>query len=328
MSTTLDLMEYADDPAAQAAYVSSEAEAVDQNFETGADAAGAIGDAAGVDYVSAMKFTTSKTIFCHAASIYLQNVSGAPTGDMTFRIETDDSNEPSGTLAHANSTGTIANGSIAQPAWNKCSFTVFELAAGIYWLVVSVPLQAENNFWHWTRDDNGIGQHAYSIDQGANWTVPAENTFICYFRIYKTVLQCYSESTIKEQGDYSLKGLAEATDALNDTLTRTVDPTIDLSGLSEIKLDIRALRTGSHIKIGIHDSGGTTTEHTANIAEVDTFQTETWNISGVADGNKDVVDSIIITVVNADADNIFYIDNMYGQIVSIVANAVFFGCNF
>ena len=124
-------------------------------------------------------------------------------------------------------------------------------------------------------------------------------------------LQSYSEPTIKQQGSYSLKAIALQTDSLNDTLTRTVSPTIDLSGKNTIKLDVRASRTGSQFKISIHDSGGTTTEHTVNIASADTWQTESWDISGVADANKDVIDEIKITILNAEAENIFYVDNMY-----------------
>lgn len=123
-------------------------------------------------------------------------------------------------------------------------------------------------------------------------------------------LQSYFEDTIKEQGSYSLKGMAAITDGLNKTLTRTVDPTIDLSGIDKIYLIIRASRTGSNIKIGIHDSGGTTTEITPNIASADAWQAVEWDISGVADGNKDAIDSIIITIVNADAYNMFYLDDI------------------
>jgi len=127
-------------------------------------------------------------------------------------------------------------------------------------------------------------------------------------------LQCYSESTIKQQGSYSLKGIAVITDSLNDTLTRTVNPTVDLTGKTSIKYDIySASRTGSQIKIGIHDSGGTTTEHTANISSTGAWEEQTWDISAVTNANKDDIDSIIITIVNADAANTFYIDNMFGQ---------------
>jgi len=126
-------------------------------------------------------------------------------------------------------------------------------------------------------------------------------------------LQCYSESTIKQQGTYSLKGVAVITDSLNDTLTRTVDPTIDLTDKTSIKYDIYSTdRTGSQIKIGIHDSGGTTTEHTANISSTGAWETQTWDISAVTNANKDDIDSIIVTILNADAANTFYIDYMYG----------------
>ncbi|MEO5355339.1 MAG: tail fiber domain-containing protein, partial [Magnetococcus sp. XQGC-1] len=64
------------------------------------------------------------------------------------------------------------------------------------------------------------------------------------------------------------------------------------------------------LNIGIHDSGGTTTEITPNITSADTYQSVTWDISGVSNANKDAIDQIIITIVNASAANTFYIDNM------------------
>jgi hypothetical protein len=67
-------------------------------------------------------------------------------------------------------------------------------------------------------------------------------------------LQDFSESTIKTQGSYSLKGIAEITNSLNKTLTRIVSPTINLSGKNAIKYDIRASRTGANLKLGIHNS--------------------------------------------------------------------------
>jgi len=123
-------------------------------------------------------------------------------------------------------------------------------------------------------------------------------------------LTCFSEATIKEQGSYALKGVTVITDSLDDTLTRTLSDNLDLSNSESIEYDIYALRTGSNIKIGIHDSGGTTTEHTANVASSNTNQTESWDISGVSDANKDDIDSIIITIMNADAANTFYLDDI------------------
>ena len=201
-------------------------------------------------------------------------------------------------------------------------------------------LQGSNNDSDWTTLDTQTGQSftqaekkTYSFSNltayvyyKLNITAGEDSTtvHIGEFELIEITLQCGSESTIKTQGSYALKGIA-TTDAINDTLTRTVSPTINLSGISRIKFGIRASRTGSNIKIGFHDSGGTTTEVTPNIASANTFQTVTLNMSAVSNANKDVINSIIITILNADAANTFYIDNMYAETIS---GAVFFGCNF
>jgi hypothetical protein len=129
-------------------------------------------------------------------------------------------------------------------------------------------------------------------------------------------LRAYSESTIKTQGTYALKGVAQTT-GLNKTLTRTIGSPVNLSNYASATFSIRASRTGSNIKVGLHDSGGTTTEVTPNVTSADTFQTATIDLSGVTNANKDAIDQIIITIVNADAANTFYIDNMvaaYGSL--------------
>lgn len=130
-------------------------------------------------------------------------------------------------------------------------------------------------------------------------------------------LQSASESTIKSQGSYSLKVVAKATGSLNKTLTRTIGSPLDLSGKTSIKFDLYAGRTGSNIKIGIHDSGGTTTEYTPNVASAGAWATYTWDISAVADADKDAIDSIIITIVEASADNTFYVDNFFAEIYPV-----------
>lgn len=148
----------------------------------------------------------------------------------------------------------------------------------------------------------------------AVWTEPFNGT-----------LQSYSESTIKTQGSYSLKGIAAITASLNKTLTRTVSPTINASDRTSIKFDIYASRTGSNIKIGIRDSGSTITEITPNILTANTWQTVNWDISAVSNANKDAIDRIIATIVNADAANTFYIDNMYAEVVAAAAGGWYAG---
>jgi hypothetical protein len=222
MALELDYMEYSTDPLARAAY--NGVESVKVSFETGADDVSSIGDSGGVDYRHGMKFTIAGDIVCTSVSTYISSKTGTPTGDMTFRIETNSgANKPSGTLAHANATGAIPNASLTTAAWNKVNFTPFTLPAGTYWLCISIPNQANNNYWGTSRDNaGGTGQEAYSTDGGTTWTLTGVNTYLNYFRIYETPLLAYSEPTIKTQGDYSLKGVAVITDSLNKTLTRTI----------------------------------------------------------------------------------------------------------
>lgn len=125
------------------------------------------------------------------------------------------------------------------------------------------------------------------------------------------ILQSYSESTIKTQGSYSLKGIAAITGSLNKTLTCTIATPIDLTGQTQIKYWAYALRTGSNFKIGWRDSGLNVIEHTPNIITSNTGEEQTVDISGVSNANKDVIDRIIITVLDADAANIVYLDNMF-----------------
>lgn len=151
----------------------------------------------------------------------------------------------------------------------------------------------------------GGGQYTNIVSVGA-----AGGSGVVIISYPTFLLQSYSEASLKTQGSYALKGIASATTSLNKTLTRTVSSTVDLSDINTIGFDIRSTRTGSNIKIGIHDSGGTTTEITPNITSADTFQEVDWDISGVSNANKDAIDQIIITIVNADSANTFYIDNM------------------
>lgn len=133
---------------------------------------------------------------------------------------------------------------------------------------------------------------------------------ITYVTDTQTALCAFSESTIKTQGTYSLKAVA-STSALNKTLTRTISSPIDLTGVDTLYFDIQSVRTGANIKIGLHDSGGTTTELTPTINSANAWETKTWDISSVANADKNAIDQIIITIVNADSSNTFYIDNFY-----------------
>ena len=54
-------------------------------------------------------------------------------------------------------------------------------------------------------------------------------------------------------------------------------------------------------------------KHTIAITSADTFEEKTWDISGIADTDKDAIDQIQFKVLNADSARDFYIDNVYTE---------------
>ena len=121
-----------------------------------------------------------------------------------------------------------------------------------------------------------------------------------------------SSSGTKSEGSYALKVVALIAASLNKKLTRTLtgsDNIVNLTDCLALSFDIYSSLTGSNIKIGIQDSGGTITEITPSIASAGVWQTVTWDISAISNANKNEINKIIVTMINADAENTFYIDN-------------------
>jgi hypothetical protein len=308
MSVELDLFEYSSDANAQAAYVTNATEMTNQE-STDNDFGQYFGNPGGVETRSGQGFTLSSETLVTAVEVRRHSgTSGVPTGNWTLRIETNNAGVPSGTLANANASIVVVPP--AEDAVIKGTFaTPFVLSgATIYWIVAECNNQSTNVFWRLTMGTGYTGGTS-AIKTSGSWAANANYDF--YFKVYSLPAQVFSESTIKTQGSYALKAVAAITDSLNKTLTRTIDPPIDLTGVTKIKYDQRALRAGSNIKIGLHDSGGTTTEFTHN-QSADEYETAEVDISAVADADKDAIDSIIITNLNADAANTFYLDNMFG----------------
>ena len=218
----LDYMEYANDAAAQAAYVTSASETVDQS-QTTAGNNQTLGDSGDIEYKICQSFKLSGNLTVSAVELKQNSHTGTPSGDWTVRIETDLPGEPSGTLAHANAS--VAVSAPGDGNTVKCSFTPFALSgATTYWIVISVDAQSTDTNWYLGRTSG-----AYADGDLGEWDSASGTWYIydgtrdLYFKIYiEASLQSYSEATIKTQGSYSLKGVARATDSLNKTLTRTI----------------------------------------------------------------------------------------------------------
>ncbi len=180
---------------------------------------------------------------------------------------------------------------------------------GIDWTTLYTGITADSETWQYFSFDNSTAYRYYRF-----YTIDVyEGTATSFYeaQLYlENVITITSESTIKYSGSYSMKVVAAQTTSLNRTLTRTCSPTLNFTDQDEIKFKIRSSRTGTNLKIGFHDSGGTTTESNIAISSADTWEEKTIDISAVANANKDAIDLITITVTNADAENTIYLDEM------------------
>jgi len=154
--------------------------------------------------------------------------------------------------------------------------------------------------------------HITDRNGGTSWVAIAEMEMM---EILSYNLKVYSEDTIKEQGSYSLKIVADQTESLNDyvRLTFGTGNNKDLSPYNTIKFDIRASRIGTNFRLRIHDTGGTTItkDVTIDTGEVDTWKTINWDICEETGINLDDIDWIDLYILNADEENIIYLDNIY-----------------
>lgn len=127
-------------------------------------------------------------------------------------------------------------------------------------------------------------------------------------------LQSYSESSISE-GTYSL-GLEVTTDALNETVTRTLTggDILDLTRKNSILFDIQCTGTGaSIIQAQITDVGATNSTYDVTISSADTPENKTWDISGISVVNKDAINKLIWKIINADSARKYKIDNVRAE---------------
>lgn len=103
-------------------------------------------------------------------------------GTITWRIETDDDGKPSGSLADANATGTIAVGDVSTSTGYVTDYSanLWTLEANVkYWLVISAAGVDGSNYYTWWQAPSvatlykkySRGNLLTSTDAGANWNV-------------------------------------------------------------------------------------------------------------------------------------------------------------
>jgi hypothetical protein len=125
------------------------------------------------------------------------------------------------------------------------------------------------------------------------------------------------ESTNVKVGNYALKISTNVSNSNGDTVTKTISNE-NWSSYGKLGFWIKAsytttstdATTSQIISIQFHDTGGNTQTHAITIQEFDQWQYEEWDISGVASGDRDVVDWIGFRIDNDYGSPVFYIDQI------------------
>lgn len=155
-------------------------------YETGQDTDKVIGDTGGTETAQSQGFQLPYDQSVKAVQVYLKKSTGTP-GDITVRIETNSTDKPSGTLAHANATATIPAFSTTTYGWITVEFDeAFTLSdSTTYHLVLKTAAAANDNYYHWGADGSSPtyadGDMSASTDGGSTWS--AVSAADAYFRI-------------------------------------------------------------------------------------------------------------------------------------------------
>lgn len=122
--------------------------------------------------------TGSQTV--DEVKLWLKKV-GSPTGTMTLRIETDSSGDPSGVLAHANLTVTVAESGLGA-SYADVSFS-FASSASIsgsttYWIVLSTDRSAsQTDYVDWGADGSspGYANGEMKSESSSSWSAESKD---------------------------------------------------------------------------------------------------------------------------------------------------------
>jgi len=212
-------------------------------------------------------------------------------------------------LAFDNDYDTYWLAEVSFPSWIKYNFgfgnakkiTKLTMRCGVYTRAPSDwKFQGSNNDSDW--DD------LYTKTNELDWNEDEKRTYTfsnsSYYRYYRIYITKVVNSVAREGGTTNYAGqLREVEMMISESQL------LDLSDVTDLKLDIRTSRIGTNLQVQLHDSGGTTIVKNINITQVDTFQTTIWDISGIDNSDKDNIDKIIFKILNADSDTTYYIDN-------------------
>jgi len=159
-------------------------EEVSEEYHAGTDSQISITGATSLRGAQSFQLDNTETVT--AVSIYAHK-NGGTTTELTVRIETDSSGKPSGTLANANATGTIAAFTTTSSTWKTVDFaTPFSLTGSTtYWLVVQHTTEGVGSSdYHWDIDASAPAYASGNAAtyNGAAWSAAAGSD--AYFMVY------------------------------------------------------------------------------------------------------------------------------------------------
>ena len=156
-------------------------------YETGTNENLYVGDNGGTEKAASQSFTVPAAVNLQAVQVYIRTGDGAPSGDVTVRIETNNAGVPSGTLVGASLTTTISTTSITgtyQFLTATFASSVALAASTTYWIVVKTAAMANDNNYIVASNSAGSyanGNVATSVDGGSTWSAQAGKDM--YFRV-------------------------------------------------------------------------------------------------------------------------------------------------
>ena len=288
----LDLMEYASDAAAQAAYVSSDS-----------------GQSYGPDVMTGGTPTASST---HSTS---DPANAVDNDDLTFWSNDGDGPPSWWKYDLGNGNGKTVRKLRLKPGHGITvrvkDFTLQGSNNDSDWDVILTGQHANNTDWETYTFANATSYRYYKINVTTSWEGLA---WIQIFELEmmeaQPNLQSYSESMIKTQGSYSLKGIATTANVAG-ILTRTIDPTIDLRGMDHLTFDVRSSLAGIKVAIQWRNANGWLLNSMPTIVAANVWQHVIKDISTLADVNKNSINRIATGPLVAAEAITFYIDNMY-----------------
>lgn len=186
----------------------------------------------------AQSFQIGSTSTCDYVTLYLRKF-GTPTGTMTLRIETNSGSAPSGTLADANATITVAESGLTTSYSNVTfNFTDFSLTGSTtYWLVLSTDRTASaTNYVTWGADGTSPGyasgnlstyaSAAYTADTGRDAVFSVEGPTTSYEGVMDVDYWGSSQAVILNRFDDGAGASAETKSTIKNNTAGTLDLTL------------------------------------------------------------------------------------------------------